>query len=273
MKILVVDDDVTCRDLLSEILRRSSYEVLTAANGREALEILADGECQVVISDWVMPEVNGPTLCRAIRSAEQRNYVFIILLTSRDAPGDVREGLLAGADEFMIKPFTPAEVMTRVRTAERILGLGTVDFFSQLAGAVEREFRHDGAPMQQGMRHRFRYSARQWAAPCKAEQGPEIGDFVSIECRELDAAGVCFQSAEPCESDEWVVALGDGERTLFVLSEVADREIALDSRGRLVQVLDCRFLRRVHINARRLASALRGKIADDDLMPAAIGLL
>ena len=123
MKILVVDDDLVCRDTLTTVLRRYSYDVVAAMNGREALETLGRHDCRVVISDWVMPEVNGPTLCRAIRAANFGHYVFIILLTSRDATEDVIEGLSAGADEFMTKPFHPGEVRARLRTAERILGV------------------------------------------------------------------------------------------------------------------------------------------------------
>lgn len=123
MKILVVDDDAVCRDTLSAMLRKNSYEVLTAANGREALETLAATDCRLVITDWVMPEVNGPTLCRAIRSGNFGGYVYIILLTNRDTHEDVIEGFSAGADEFMSKPFHVGEVRARVRTGERILAL------------------------------------------------------------------------------------------------------------------------------------------------------
>lgn len=123
MKVLVVDDDEVCRDALSVMLRNNSYEVLTATNGREALEKLTRTDCRMVITDWVMPEVNGPTLCRAIRSGNFGGYVFIILLTTRGTHEDVIEGLSAGADEFMTKPFHIGEVQARVRTGERILAL------------------------------------------------------------------------------------------------------------------------------------------------------
>src|SRR5262249_37076298 len=102
MKILVVDDDVVCREALSGLLRRRSYEVLTATNGREALEMLATTDCRMVITDWVMPEVNGVTLCRAIRE-DFGQSIFIIILTSRHDKEDVGEGLAAGADEYMTK--------------------------------------------------------------------------------------------------------------------------------------------------------------------------
>ena len=127
MRILVVDDDEVSRDALERVLQRHGYDVITAANGREALEILATSDCRMVISDWVMPEVNGPTLCRAIRDGDFSSYIYIILLTVRHAHQDVIEGLSAGADDFMTKPFHPGELRVRIRAGERILALETRD--------------------------------------------------------------------------------------------------------------------------------------------------
>jgi putative two-component system response regulator len=127
MKILVVDDDQVSRDTLAHMLRRFQYEVLTASNGREALEMLSGSDCRMVISDWVMPEVNGLTLCRAIREGEFSSYIYIILLTVRHSQQDVIEGLSAGADDFIKKPFNPAELRVRLRSGERILSLETRD--------------------------------------------------------------------------------------------------------------------------------------------------
>lgn len=261
MKILIADDDATCRDLLSEMLRRRSYEVVTAANGREALETLERAEFQIVISEWIMPEVNGLTLCKAIRSWVHAPYLFIILLTSRDSAEDVEEGLSAGADEFMIKPFSPGEVLARIHTAERILALEPLDFLPAPVDARREKSRDDAVELHTPGHRRFPYQAKQWAAPCAADGAPEISDFVPIECRELDRNGICFKCIEPRESDQWVVALEGAERTLFVLSRVEDRKMALDDFGGHVQILDCGFLRRVHVNARRWSRALRGKLA------------
>ena len=127
MKVLVVEDDEVSRLTLAQMLRRNCYEVFTAANGREALELLAREDCRLVITDWVMPEVNGPTLCRAIRGGDFSSYIYIILLTVRESHDDVIEGLSAGADDFMTKPFHPGELRVRMRAGERILALETRD--------------------------------------------------------------------------------------------------------------------------------------------------
>lgn len=123
MRILIVDDNEMALEMLQFALEQSGHEVFTASNGREALEILSEGTCRLVISDWEMPEMNGIELTRAIRNGDFAGYVYVILLTSRDALNDTVEGLSAGADDFITKPFNPAELAVRIRSGERILGL------------------------------------------------------------------------------------------------------------------------------------------------------
>src|SRR5439155_12717043 len=76
---------------------------------------------------WDMPELNGLELCRAIRSGELPGYIYVILLTSHDRTDEKVAGLAAGADDFILKPFNPAELLARVRTGERVLSLETRD--------------------------------------------------------------------------------------------------------------------------------------------------
>jgi putative two-component system response regulator len=125
MHVLVVDDDEIARELLSNALTQAGYRVRVAADGREALAILGTTPCRLVISDWVMPEIDGIELCRQIRAGDFPSYIYVILLTSRDQTQDIVEGLSAGADDFITKPFDPAELCVRVRAGERILSLET----------------------------------------------------------------------------------------------------------------------------------------------------
>src|SRR5438132_5932571 len=104
MQVLVVDDDEIARDLLSNALIQAGYRVWVAADGREALAILRTTPCRLVISDWVMPEIDGIELCRQIRAGDFPRYIYVILLTSRDQTQDIVEGLSAGADDFITKP-------------------------------------------------------------------------------------------------------------------------------------------------------------------------
>ena len=127
MKTLIVDDDELSRDMLEHALVREGFEVETARNGREALEKIRAGSCRLVISDWEMPGMTGEELCRAVREEDFGGYVYFILLTYHNSRDYLVRGLSAGADEFLTKPFEPAELTVRVRTGERILALETRD--------------------------------------------------------------------------------------------------------------------------------------------------
>ncbi len=124
MTILLADDDpVSCR-ILQRTLERSGFEVRCVADGREAADALLgpDGP-RMAIMNWVMPGQDGPSVCRQVRGCVDAPYVYLILLTARDATGDVVQGLEAGADDYLIKPCNPHELKARIRAGERILEL------------------------------------------------------------------------------------------------------------------------------------------------------
>ncbi|HEY3418256.1 MAG TPA: HD domain-containing phosphohydrolase [Armatimonadota bacterium] len=125
MRILLVDDDDITLDLLATMLQEAGHEVVSARHGREAQEILAKGDIHFVISDWLMPEMDGLQLCRWIREQMRTGYTYIILLTSQNRTEDIVQGLSAGADDFIAKPFDPAELAVRVKVGERILSIET----------------------------------------------------------------------------------------------------------------------------------------------------
>ncbi len=125
MQVLVVDDNPIAVDMLENTLRRAGYDVVTANSGRAALEILDSGACQLVITDWEMPEMTGLELCRRIRYLSTLNYIYVILLTARHDASDSIEGMTAGADDFIVKPFQPSELVLRVKAGERLLALET----------------------------------------------------------------------------------------------------------------------------------------------------
>ena len=127
MRILVVEDDQASIKLLDVTLRAAGHQMVVASNGREALKVLAEQPIRFVISDWEMPEMSGPELCRAIRSAEFGRYIYTILLTGRTGDEALIEGLSAGADDFVHKPFNRQELALRIRTGERIVTLETRD--------------------------------------------------------------------------------------------------------------------------------------------------
>lgn len=125
MKVLVVDDEEMARLTTCHVLSKAGYEVLSASNGREALEILSQGTCKLVVTDWEMPEMNGLDFCRAVRSQCFGGYVYVIILTSNKGAQDTIDGLTAGADDYVVKPFNPGELIMRVNTGQRIIGLET----------------------------------------------------------------------------------------------------------------------------------------------------
>jgi putative two-component system response regulator len=127
VKILVVEDDPMSINLLKVALSAAGHEMLVARNGREALDILRHNSIRFVISDWEMPEMSGVELCRAIRAPEFTRYIYTILLTGRSDANSLIEGLTAGADDFIQKPFNRDELTVRIRTGERIVSLETRD--------------------------------------------------------------------------------------------------------------------------------------------------
>jgi diguanylate cyclase (GGDEF)-like protein len=124
MKILVADDDVLSRRMMQKMLERSGYEVVTAEDGRQAADILAgDDGPRLALIDWMMPELDGPGVCRQVRQRHNTRYVYMTLLTAKQASEDIVVGLEAGADDYLIKPCNPEELKARLRTGVRILDL------------------------------------------------------------------------------------------------------------------------------------------------------
>lgn len=127
MRILTVDDDDIALDALTHLLSSDGHEIVRAERGDQALDLLRAGNADVVITDWGMPGMDGLELCRAIRADDFGRYIYVMLLTSRDSPSDIVEGLSAGADDFLTKPFHTDELRVRVRTAARLRSIETRD--------------------------------------------------------------------------------------------------------------------------------------------------
>jgi len=122
VKILAVEDDAVARAVLRQALRRLGHEAVEAADGEAAWELLQHEPVRVVVSDWIMPRTDGLDLCRRIRARVGADYIYFILLTSRDASEDNQTAAAdAGVDDFLTKPLDLPELWTRLRVAERIL--------------------------------------------------------------------------------------------------------------------------------------------------------
>ncbi|MCC9605020.1 response regulator [Blastopirellula sp. JC732] len=125
--ILIVDDDEISLDLLRYALEAQNFQVWSASNGAEALRVLEEQNINLVVTDWEMPIVNGLEFCREVRRRQSDHYVYVILLTSHGARDEIVEGMAAGADDFIVKPFNPPELLARIQAGRRVLALETRD--------------------------------------------------------------------------------------------------------------------------------------------------
>ncbi len=123
MRALVAEDEPLSRHLLQTYLKGWGHEVTAAADGAEAWRLFEGGAFALVLTDWVMPEVDGLELIRRIRAAPDGGYVYVILLTAKAQKADVVQGMEAGANDFVTKPFDREELRVRVAAGERILQL------------------------------------------------------------------------------------------------------------------------------------------------------
>jgi two-component system cell cycle response regulator len=124
VRILIADDEVLSRRLLEKTLERAGYEVTAVENGRLAVAQLSEpGGPRLALLDWVMPELDGPGVCREVRKRQEQAYVYMVLLTSKESKEDIVAGLESGADDYLTKPFNVEELKARLRTGERILHL------------------------------------------------------------------------------------------------------------------------------------------------------
>lgn len=140
MKLLVADDDPSLRRLVWHTLQRLEAEVLIACDGDEALRLWQQERPQLVLTDWMMPGVNGTELCRLIREDVDADYTYIIMLTACEAPDAIVRGLQAGADDYVVKPFHREELVLRVKAGLRVLALESAlcQRIAELQAALER---------------------------------------------------------------------------------------------------------------------------------------
>lgn len=124
MKILVAEDDLVTRRMLQAYLEKWGYEVVMVADGQQAWQLLQQNDApRLAILDWMMPEMDGMTICGEVRRLNLQPYIYLILLTSRKFQEDVIAGLEAGADEYLTKPFDPYELKARLRAGARVVEL------------------------------------------------------------------------------------------------------------------------------------------------------
>jgi len=126
VKILIADDSIVSRHLLEATLRKWGYDVMVACDGAEALDLLQREDApSLIILDWMMPGMTGVEVCRRIRQRDSEPYTYILLLTSKSQKEDLIEGMEAGADDYITKPFDQNELQVRLRAGIRLVDLQT----------------------------------------------------------------------------------------------------------------------------------------------------
>src|SRR4029450_13308838 len=122
MRVLIAEDDTDIRELLHDLLRHKSRQVTAARDGQEAWQIFQEQGPHVIVSDWLMPRVEGPELCRRVRESDAP-YTYFILLTALGDQQHHLTGRKSGADDYLSKPFDMEDLGARMITAERVVGL------------------------------------------------------------------------------------------------------------------------------------------------------
>ena len=140
MTVLVADDDAGSLLVAKAAVEKSGHQCIVASDGDMAWQLYQDHHPEVVVTDLMMPGLNGFDLCRAIRSAESGSYAYIVLLTSHGAREDVLEGMKAGADEYVTKPLDPFVLHTRLLAARRVTTLhgALAEALTETRGSNER---------------------------------------------------------------------------------------------------------------------------------------
>ncbi len=233
--VLLVDDSRAQRRTLAVQLIRAGYHVVEAASSDEAMRICLERRPDIVISDWMMPGQSGLEFCRRFREMQSDRYGYFILLTSRNDKKDIAEGLRAGADEFLTKPVSGAELLARLSASERILRMeeslrsanaqlnSTLTRLRETQAAIDRDLR-EAQRLQQGLvRERHgRYGDFDLSLLMRpaGHIGGDLVGFFPINARRvglfaLDVAGHGVASALLCA------------RLAALLSGAADQNIAL----------------------------------------------
>ena len=154
LSVLVVDDEPAIRDMISFALERSGLDVQTAGNAQEALVSINDNRPDIILMDWMMPGVSGIELTRRLRKDSYTEDIPIIMLTARITEDDKVAGLEAGTDDYIIKPFSPRELLARIRAVMRRASptdeQGQIHAGELVLDTVSRRVLHDGTEIHLG---------------------------------------------------------------------------------------------------------------------------
>jgi diguanylate cyclase (GGDEF)-like protein len=228
--ILIVDDDAVSRAVVEKHLVKAGFTVASAANGGEALDLFTQEFYPIVLTDWMMPEIDGPQLCRLIREKKTDGYVFIILITARDSKTDIVSGLESGADDYLTKPIHPDELVARINTGIRILKLEQslknaneeirlLSISDPLTGCYNRGYLNERFPQE--LRRTQRYSHYLSVVLADIDHFKKVNDTHGHQAGDevLRVFSACITD-QIRKGIDWIVRYG-GEEFLIVLPETS----------------------------------------------------
>ena len=278
--ILVAEDNQVSRKLLEKSLVRAGHEVITAENGHKALDVFKERFFPIVLTDWMMPEMDGIELCRAIRNmTKESGYVFIIILTAKDSKGDIVTGLEAGADDYLTKPVNQTELIARIKTGIRILDLErslkkahdevrVLSITDALTGCYNRTYMNEHLPKEIKRAKRYRHALSM--VLCDIDHFKRVNDDCGHQAGDcvLKEFVVCIKETIR-ENVDWMARYG-GEEFLVVFPET-DLSGACVVAERLRQAISQKAIqlqeKKIHITASFGVTGFSPGTSDDTITP------
>jgi two-component system, cell cycle response regulator len=228
--ILLAEDDPVTRMLMTRFLKNAGYEVDAVSNGSEALDRMTKRYYPMLVTDWEMPEMDGISLCKAVRNMQLDGYVYALLLTARDAKEHIIAGLEAGADDYLVKPVHEPELIARLNAGRRILALEhslrvanqrnrILSITDALTGAYNRRYLMEQLPREVERCRRYAYPLS--VLMCDLDHFKQINDQRGHATGDdvLQQFAARAQKSIRSNSD-WVARYG-GEEFMIVLPETA----------------------------------------------------
>jgi two-component system, cell cycle response regulator len=227
-RVLVVDDDEVIRAQLVVLLRLAGYDVHAAGSGEEALRILKTTPCQIILTDWQMPDMDGLSLCRNVRIKDDEGYVYVLMLTVRNSGRDILVGLAAGADDYIVKGTAPEEILARLEVGRRITQVehslrasnqenGRLSVTDPLTGAHNRRYLMRNLPRELERARRYEHPLA--ILSCDLDRFKRVNDRFGHEAGDETLQAFVIRSASCIrEATDWIVRSG-GEEFVLVLPE------------------------------------------------------